>query len=598
MYITRKVLPIIQIILVVALLPFLIIPYTFVCNAIHISLALILLAFVLMTYAYYTKHMYTVNKIEYIISIFLAILLFIMLSASAIFNSPLFTDGLFSTDLPSFFCKAIDLWKYIVYIPALCFSLYICCLAGVHVCLKSGSNSNNNQDSKKNQLCYILCLLSITILSIIYLCTAYPGIFTDADVAVVWDAAVSHYWDDWHTLGYLLYVLLCSQFGDSIFATLVIDTLIGIALNAYILRVLKDYHINSMKAYTVLLIVSGTYFVYLGYMVKDVVYAFGILALVAGLFRITFTQKIAIIDYVVLCGISLFATLCRHAGIICVLLSLIVVALYYLIKRNFAFFRRLIAIACFHVACYFIIHALLFNSCIPNPSYIKYGTPMAMIGAAVTHDVEFEPEDIEKLEQVMPLERWGECYHKYWADSIARRWGTIGSDIDKVQELVEQDNYGDFLIKMNAKLLLQHPFIYCEALFDMNTILWEIGLPADYSSVSVAQLPCYDYVYYSTFYPFTHGFANFLDNQPLTNALFYRGGASLFLLILYGCVFVIKKKPAYLFCLFPVYINSLLLSITIPAQDTRYVLPAIESALFMTAILFFANSKKNNTHPN
>lgn len=577
-----------------ALFPFLFISESAINNAIQISWILILSAILLGIYTHHNS-IPAFNQTEYIVSLGLSILFFIMLSIDQILSSNLFTTSLSANTHSIGICILVNIWKYAIYLPMLFYGIYLCCLFSTYYCLHfSKKLSALPPKSSTTKQVYLYCLLSIIAISIIYLSSAYPGIFVKDDVAGVWHIAVNHYWDDWHTLGYVLYIWACSQFGNTIFAALVIDTLIWIVLNAYVLYVLKDYSTSSMKLYTILLIVSGTSFVYLGYMVKDVVYTFGILALTAGLFHINYRKHMSVPDFLILASITLFTSLCRHAGLVVVLIALLTCGIYHLIRRNFSLVLKLAGILCIHIACFLLIQTVIFNylECTPNPSYVKYGTPMAMIGAAASQGVEFEPEDQARLEEVMPIKRWADCYDKYWVDSIARDWGSIGDDIYTVQDLVENNNYGSFLIKMNAWILIKHPVIYCRALFDMNSIIWEISLPSDIESMSIASMPKYNSVYYTAFYPITHGIANFLDNQPLTNALFYRGGFSLFLLIFYTAIFIIRKTPWHLFCMLPALINSLLLSITIPAQDTRYILPILLSMLFMSAVVWAIREPK------
>jgi hypothetical protein len=200
----------------------------------------------------------------------------------------------------------------------------------------------------------------------------------------------------------------------------------------------------------------------------------------------------------------------------------------------------------------------------------------------------FETSDQEQLEKVMPLEDWGNCYNKYWADSISRTYGTIGDRINTVDELLQNDNYGSFLIKMNLKILVKNPRLYFRALFDMSSIMWEMGLPIDSDSVMVShlcQVPSTETIRYTSFFKITDTWSRFLDDMPITNALFQRGGFSIFVIVLMMTVFVLKKKWKYLLVIVPIVVNDMLLFITIPAQDPRYVLPTIECAIFILALL-------------
>jgi hypothetical protein len=90
---------------------------------------------------------------------------------------------------------------------------------------------------------------------------------------------------------------------------------------------------------------------------------------------------------------------------------------------------------------------------------------------------------------------------------------------------------------------------------------------------------------YTSFYEITDVWSRFLDDMPITSALFQRGGFSIFAIVLMMTVLVLKKKWKYLLVIIPIVINDILLFITIPAQDPRYVLPTIECAIFILALL-------------
>lgn len=53
-----------------------------------------------------------------------------------------------------------------------------------------------------------------------------------------------------------------------------------------------------------------------------------------------------------------------------------------------------------------------------------------------------------------------------------------------------------------------------------------------------------------------------------------------------GMVYILKKKKWVLLSLIPILIYDCMLMITMPAQDSRYILPGIECALFFVAVTF------------
>jgi len=343
-----------------------------------------------------------------------------------------------------------------------------------------------------------------------------------------------------------------------------------------------------MKIYTVALIFVATPFSYLEVMYKDVVFSMGIFAITIGIYHIIKRQNIVWQDILTLTIGGAFASLCRHAGNIAVILAFVSAMIYFFLKKRKKVWRYLIGIIFFQVFCYLFVNVVLMETlnATKNPAYVKYTMPMVTIAAAAYNDVEFEPEDIEVLERVMPVEEWGNCYNRYWADSISRGWGKIGNRINTVSTLVDTEEYGKDLLKVNANLLIHHPYIYVKSIFDMNNIMWKLAEPNQgYEWVISTVVPNEKITYLASF-KYTNLYTKFMYDMPLTNAIYARGGAALFIILFTGVIWILQKKRQFLIALIPIMVYDCTLLITIPAQDARYVLPGIECATFLIAIIF------------
>jgi hypothetical protein len=121
----------------------------------------------------------------------------------------------------------------------------------------------------------------------------------------------------------------------------------------------------------------------------------------------------------------------------------------------------------------------------------------------------------------------------------------------------------------------------------MSSILWEMGKPIDSDAIMVSplcQVPASEDIRYTSFFGITDTWSRFLNDMPLTNALFQRGGFSIFAIVMVMTILVLKKKWKYLLVIVPIVVTDMLLFITIPAQDPRYALPTIECAIFLLAL--------------
>ena len=574
--------------LIASLIPFLIVPQTLIGNVVYLSMGFISFAIFELLYIRYKNIEVTYKKSETNVAVVLTVLFIIMLSIFDILNSGfLDIDNLLNV-YPSTVAHVIQVWGYIIYLPSVFVASFIFVWSMVHFAL-------DNTEGGYHKATYKWCLIIISLLSVIYLFSTYPGIWIQDDVSRVWNQVCEQNWNAWDTLGYELFVALCAFLRESSFTVNVIQTILWIFLNSYILKVLQEESTKNMKIYTAVLVFVAAPFNYLEVMYKDVVFSMGILAITVGIYHIIKKKSIVWQDILVLTIGGAFASLCRHAGNVAVMLALVSVLGYFLIKKQKKICKYLIGITVFQVCLFLLVNVVLMDSlnATENPAYIKYTMPMVTIGAAASHGVEFESEDAEILERIMPIEEWGNCYNKYWADDLARGWGKIGGRINTVSNLIDTEQYGKDLLRINIKLLVNHPYIYVKSIFDMNNIVWKMARPNGGYEMAICTVTKNEQITYLIPFKYTDLWTQFMCNMPLTNVLYARGGVALFTILFSGVIWIIQKKRYFLIVLVPIIVYDCMLLITIPAQDPRFILPGIECAIFLAAVVFGADKDKN-----
>lgn len=579
---------IIKYILGVILFPFFFVNKRDVPGAVVCSWFLVLIALCLCIYRDFKKAGPTVTKRGLRASIPVTILFLVMLSFEEMIKSPFFSVKYWEGHT-ALFRGAILFWAYALYLPAVCISAWIVIHTFFEVPEKGRAEAAGGtryivNETQEKQL-FRLCMGIITALSLISVFSAFPGIWIEGDAGTVLRWAQNEEWSDWHPFPYLLFVWLGNKVFHSGFAINMFQTVVWLLLQYYILFVLKSVRIRCMPIYTVILCIASTPFTYLAVMYKDTLFSMGVLGITAALFRIIRNREMSNVDFLVLNVSALQVTLFRHAGqAVVILMCLSCIAFFWKNRKQLVRFAVTLGV---QLGFYLLFGVILFQQfhVEKNPAYIKYGTPMAMIGAAVKDGMEFDDEDEEQLRKVMPVRDWGECYDKYWADPISRSYGTIGGRIDTVEKLIQEENYGSFLIKMNAKILAKNPKLYLRAFFDMNSILWEIGTPSDCSDMALCQVGENEQIRYTAFHNFTDRWWRFGAEMTVTHSLFQRGGVSLFIIVVFIVLLFRKKQMAFSIPLIAVIFHNLLLFITVPAQDPRYALPAIECAVFVAALL-------------
>ncbi|MEJ8733148.1 MULTISPECIES: hypothetical protein, partial [unclassified Blautia] len=170
----------------------------------------------------------------------------------------------------------------------------------------------------------------------------------------------------------------------------------------------------------------------------------------------------------------------RHMGNVIVLITLLALLLYEW-KSKYTDTKKRKKQLLFLLGVSILIPVFLINilgshvlHMVPNEEYVKYSVPVSMAGAVASKET-LDAEDIAVLEEIMPLEKWQSCYDKYYADSLSRTWGAIGDDALKLRD----KDFQKKILLLNAKFLFKYPVTYLTAYFDMTSIIWEMGTPAD-----------------------------------------------------------------------------------------------------------------------
>lgn len=579
-----------------SILPYCVVSYNNIPEAFYFSLVPIIVFLLINLFGNsYCINFVKLNRLN-IFCVILSVLFIVMLSLSQIIGFIANIDNYIPVNnetIAYFYKQFIIVWSVIIYFPV----LFICTYAVIRSIFEFGLKEKTT--SRIKHITTGKLLIVISVVSLICLLSTYPGAIANPDVAGIWEEIVDpSLMTDWHPVGYIYFVSLCSKLFPSVYALNVVQTLIWIFLNFTILKFLEgiDKTLKASVFYTVVTILIFTPYAYLQVMLKDII--FGIMILGMTLFVLKFIKKIPSRGDVVF-GIAMCAgtVLFRHAQLITFLGTMFVLVIWSVLRKDKKRILSLGAILLTVLLVYSGVQFYAFNiqGVEKNPKYVSYTVPLAMIGAAAANGVDFDEEDQAVLEEIMPIEKWADSYNKYLLDEVSRSWGKIGKDVYKLQEKVENEGYGNELIRINAKLALQHPIIYLTAFFDANTIVWEIGMPAD-SYVQGIQTYEEDTGSIKYFLPWgiTGKIINFQSEMPILNNICTRGGIYLFILILSGLLLWLKNRKKDVIAFVPILLFTALLMLSIPAPQTRYILGTIECSILLLSYSFFVRSEKSD----
>ena len=440
----------------------------------------------------------------------------------------------------------------------------------------------------------LVCQIIITVVSLLCILSTYPGAYMQDDVTKVWYDVSTNHFDDWHTIGFELFVYLGYLLFKTPYAVIVLQTIIGIWVNWKIISYIdrKDSTHRGIIFYTVVSCLIFTPYAYYQIMMKDIIYSICLVGFVLSILRLMDGENscgVFILAFLSGEGVCLF----RHAQIIVFGITAIVICIKLFREGKNEFRKWLVMVSCVVVVYVTIVPIYTYSMdshVAKNPKYVSYTVPIGMIGAAIANGIEMDESDREVLEEVMPIEDWKRCYYEYNLDEISRPWGRIGPEKCMVlQEKIEHEGMGKRIIVMNAKLLFAHPIQYLTSFFKANNIVWEIAKPGDISTEwGLAVLPQNpDKIYYGIPWEITNGFVQSGKYIPGYRSFALRGGIYLYIIIYCIAILYIKGKKSHIVACIPILIASALLLISLPGGHTRYILPLIQNALIFFPIAYY-----------
>ncbi len=489
----------------------------------------------------------------------------------------------------------------------LIFSIYFSLLKIVRVLFEYGEKS-----SKQSKRTLIICILTVCITTLAFFIACPQGLVYSDGVSV-WLQTQSNTYSDWHPIVFVLIVKLCSLIYNSTVSYVAFLSILWALTNSLVLCVLHRHHGDrACKLYVGISLTFGLIsYKYIVYVYKDPLFCMAMLGFFAYLYDFTCgRRKISV--FVALLSYGLLAALSRHAMILPIGITLAVAIICSVIAKlkdnnkldglSIKYTKRfLVVLLVSLIALNSTVHtvAMKTTQAEENPSYVAYTVPIHMLGAYAASGHEVDAETKELMERVMPVEEWANGYNSnpYWADTLSREWGYIGNRLGILKEEIS----GSELLLANLKFFISHPITYVRALGKISSMVWQISRPDGFEEwygpdfFNSPDCPHHLIEGYELnpngFTSILTGILTFFKKAPVLSNITCRGGAALFTLILCAYVMWRKRCGAKLLFMLPALILAALLILTLPAQDPRYMLWAIELAAFALPIAVCIKNK-------
>lgn len=491
--------------------------------------------------------------------------------------------------------------------------LLLCCFMSCYLLLLRMGNFSPKKNfvpfsfRKIGKTPIYLVMIPITLLSVFIISGCYPGVFS-TDSASNWNDVATNTFSNWHPVTYLYTLKIIQRIFGNPFPMVILQTLLWLFASQYAVYLLEKY--TFIRHGDILYTIFSMVFIYsyraLGNIEKDTLWNIALFLLCLFIFDFI-KSKQPFPQYKIMGFTLIVCIVCtiRHMGNVIVLITLLTVLLYEW-KSKYADTKRRKKQLFFLLGMSILIPVFLINilgghvlHMIPNETYVKYSVPISMAGAVASKET-LDSKDINILEEIMPLEKWQSCYDKYYADSLSRTWGAIGDDALKFRD----NDFQKKIILLNAKFLSKYPVTYLTAYFDMTSIIWEMGTPSDgYEWIPVT-------IYSSALdqYPglsdlqiksnlstrIQQNFFAHSDQIPVWSSICWRGGFSIFVLLVCSFLLIKKKRSQELLALIPALLLTGILFLATPSQDPRYIDSYHMLASFFILVAASSEEDSNN----
>ncbi len=436
----------------------------------------------------------------------------------------------------------------------------------------------------------------------------YPGVMhTDFEKNWLWGYQTE--WNDWHTVGYLIFIKLCTTFtGKPFMITIAIALMYYLTAN-YTVGVLKRRFASFPyidRIYMGLYMCFGFYSVmYISEIQKNNLSTPMLIGFSVSILDYILSSEHKTREYVNMAFFAFMASAFRHSlwEIVLVTLVCVIVGVAFGKNRDINEKKKSIKGLCIVFATTIISFMIMTEGIAfgllkaeRNPAYVKYTIPMNLAASMAYRSRETGlviDDDIKQMmEQIIPMDKWAEYYCPYDADVIDRPWHEIG---DNVLKLNDPKIAGD-LIKVDWYYFTHYPRHFILSFFDINSMVWEIGKASDLMMYSPSMATEHYEIHHmrkGEFYHFTENLKTFMGGFGIGRTIVYRGGLYLYLMFLITLVLFKKRRVLVWTAMLPILLYAAALMISIPQEGSHYIMAfPLFAALFGVVAFALPATKK------
>jgi len=438
--------------------------------------------------------------------------------------------------------------------------------------------------SKSDKKYMIITYLMIVVVAILFVCSVYPAEIPDDTASILNDIFHHDRWRDWHPVTYYIFIKV-SMWLIKTPHMVVIAQLIMFLLAQY--QIVRYIDLYCKKCVYLIYLFFSIFIGFAGYeylviLQKDSPYSYAFLGMTISVLYCV-KEKASTNNLIILGIWCAIAGAMRHMGGLPIIVGVGFLTLILLKKSGKRWPVRIFIVVLAGILFTGVIRQIMIRKyeLETPPRYITYTMPLYMLGAYSTAEYELNEKVVAIMEEVMPVEKWQECYNAdiFFADNLSRDTEINEGYIENVDD---KNLYSD-IIWANALYFVQHPIDYSYKLFRMNSLVWSFITPkGSYVGCMTTGGSGYEldkqFPEWSSRKSLSSGLLySIIDYAKLSSmvAIFYRGGVAFWIIAVTMVWLCIKKEYSRAMILAPITFLNVIMLLSIPMQDPRYVLPEI-----------------------
>ena len=438
----------------------------------------------------------------------------------------------------------------------------------------------------------LLYMIPPVALSSVLLLIYFPGIMS-WDSMYIWDITQSNDYTNLHPVTYVLFVNLLNDIIDSPWIVIAVQYVYSAFVFAYTGYVLETIGLSRKVCWAVVFILSlyPVNAISNVTMLKDVPYMMSLVLLSIIILRVLTEKRFGIASAAAVAAVSLIAMFSRHNGLLSVPVALILLTVYFLVKKDRKFAVKAAAVLLAVLAIFFGANKIIEVS-LGTRYWQRSSVPdlLMMPSAQLSYTIDKNWDSMNDTEKEEAGTYLDIGYISYQKENV-ENWEFNNRYLETLNMDGILNNKAGF-IKFYFKTLRDYPLDMITEYGQMTGILWaspnygytrvrNYGIPKDYADIGLKK----QYLFPKT--------AKFLDNLP---KLYFLIRPALWFMLSLLLLFALKKGRRLMgfIIISPMLANAFGFLFGTPAQNVRYLYCNFSCFLILLIFSFMSNSGKEN----